>query len=46
MFDVKSVSDRKMESMQMGMREFMVMEDLEDVILRVREFFNLLLPTT
>ena len=29
--------------MQMGMREFMLVEGLEDVIWRVREFLNLLL---
>ena len=32
--------------MQMSMREFMVVEDLEDVMWRVREFLNLLSPTT
>ena len=32
-----------LERMQMGMREFMLVEGLEDVIWRVREFLNLLL---
>ena len=31
-----------LERMQMDMREFMVVEDLEDVIWRLREFLNLL----
>ena len=35
-----------MEEMQMGMREFMVVKDLGYVIWKVREFLNLLLPTT
>ena len=34
------------ERIQMGMREFMVVEDLEDVTWRVRKFLNLLSPTT
>ena len=35
-----------LERMQMAVRVFMVVEDLEDVMWRVREFLNLLLPTT
>ena len=35
-----------LERMQMDMREFMVVEDLEDVIWRATEFLNLLSPTT
>ena len=35
-----------LKRMQMGMREFILVEDLEDVIWRVREFLNLLSPTT
>ena len=35
-----------LERMQMDMREFMVVENLEDVIWRAREFLNLLSPTT
>ena len=35
-----------LQRMQMDIREFMVVEDLEDVICRVREFLNLMLPTT
>ena len=31
-----------LEKMEMDMREFMVVEDLEDVIWRAREFLNLL----
>ena len=31
-----------LERMQMDMREFMAVEDLEDVIWRLREFLNLL----
>ena len=34
-----------LEIMQMDMRKFMVVEDLEDVISRVREFLNLLSRT-
>ena len=34
-----------LKRMQMDMRKFMVVEDLEDVISRVREFLNLLSPT-
>ena len=34
-----------MERMQMDMRELMVVEDLEDIIWRAREFLNLLSPT-
>ena len=34
-----------LERMQMDMREFMVAEDLEEVIWRVTEFLNLLSPT-
>ena len=34
-----------LERMQMDMRKFMVVEDLEDVISRVREFLNLLSRT-
>ena len=35
-----------LERMLMDMRESMTVEDLEDVICRVREFLNLLSPTT
>ena len=35
-----------LQRMQIDIREFMVVEDLEDVICRVREFLNLILPTT
>ena len=34
-----------LERMQIDMRKFMVVEDLEDVISRVREFLNLLSRT-
>ena len=34
-----------LKRMQMDMRKFMVVEDLEDVISRVREFLNLLSRT-
>ena len=34
-----------LKRMQMDMRKFMVVEDLEDVISRLREFLNLLSPT-
>ena len=34
-----------LERMRMEMREFMVAEDLEEVIWRVTEFLNLLSPT-
>ena len=35
-----------LERMKMDMREFMVVEDLEELIWRVREFLSLLSPTT
>ena len=35
-----------LERMLMDMRESMMVEDLEGVICRVREFLNLLSPTT
>ena len=34
------------ERMQISMKEFMVVEDLEDIIWRMREFLNLLSPLT
>ena len=40
------ISKVTLERMQMDMKEFMVVEDLKDVIWRVREFLNLLSPTT
>ena len=39
------ISMATFKRIQMGLREFWVVEDFEDLIWRVREFLNLLLPT-